>query len=65
MEWDGEERRKHRELTDEEVSRIAGRVFDLVYIQVGKNAFRLVLWVIGAGCLVVLAWLTKSGYLKP
>ena len=64
-----EEQVEERELTDAEIEAIADRVFDRVYTEIGKNAVRALLWLVGAGVTAVLAgaaaWFNSTGKLPP
>lgn len=56
------------ELTDEQIEAIAKRAadktLDKIYEEVGRSTIRLGLWVLGLGCLTLLAWLGVTGKLK-
>jgi hypothetical protein len=39
----------------------AAKVWELIYVEVGRNTIRGALWVIGIGCLVLAAWLAGTG----
>lgn len=49
---------------EELATRAAKKALDLVYLEVGKSVVRMALWVIGAGCVAVFAWLAATGRLK-
>lgn len=46
---------------DEIAQRAAAHALRLVYEEVGRNVVRAALWIIGAGCLALLAYLGLSG----
>ncbi len=52
---------------DDIAQRAAAHALRLVYEEVGRNVVRAALWIIGAGCLALLAYLGLSGKvpLKP
>ena len=39
----------------------AAKVWELIYVEVGRNTIRGALWVIGIGCVVLLTWLLGTG----
>jgi hypothetical protein len=52
------------QLTDEQIEKIADRVFERIYLNVGKSALKLGAWVIGIGATALMAWLGGKGLLK-
>lgn len=42
---------------DEIVDRAVNKVFDRIYVEVGKNVVRKVMWAIGLGATGLLVWL--------
>lgn len=63
--YKGPERRKHEQLTDEQVEQIAERAAEValekVYTQIGKSIVSKFLWLIGAASLAVLAYFKGKG----
>ena len=63
--YQGEERRKTVELSDDQIERIAERAAEValskVYQQIGKSVVQKILWVIGAASLAFFAWMNGSG----
>lgn len=39
----------------------AQAALELVYAEVGKSVVKAVLWVLGAGCIALFAWLAGTG----
>jgi hypothetical protein len=66
-EWKGEERRSNV-FSDEQIKTVADKVaekaLDIIYAQIGRSTIKLVLRVIGVGCVAVIAWLGATGKLK-
>jgi len=62
---DPDERRRSTWLSKDQINEIAQRAaahaLRLVYEEVGRNVVRAALWIIGAGCLALLAYLGLSG----
>ena len=62
---DRQNRRRQVWLSEEQLEaiaqRAAERAINKVYTEVGKSTVRAALWVIGAGCAAILAWLGLSG----
>ena len=62
------ERRQPRELTREEISKIASaaadEVLQRIYAEAGKTFLRSALYIIGAGVLALLTWLGATGKIK-
>jgi len=58
--WDGEERRKLRGLSDEEIDRIADRILEhsgrRLQLEIGKGSLRLGLRLLWAGCLALFGY---------
>lgn len=52
-------------LSDSQIELIAQRVEDRFYLRVGQKVVEKVLWVLGLGSLVLMAWLGGKGLLKP
>lgn len=51
-------------LSDSQIDLIANRVEDRFYKRVGQKVVEKVLWVLGLGFLVLMAWLGGKGVLK-
>ena len=51
-------------LSDDELARIKKQLLESVYADIGKTIIYKVLWMAGACVLVLLAWLTGSGYVR-
>ena len=49
------------EQLDELAERAAERALEKVYTQIGKSIVQKALWIIGAGCLSLFAWLKAKG----
>lgn len=63
--YQGEERRKIVELSDDQIERIAERAAEValskVYQQIGKSVVQKILWIVGAASLAFFAWMNGNG----
>lgn len=64
--YGGEERRKAVivKLSDEQIDAIVDRVYERIYIQIGKNVFKQILWLLGTLMLATLAYLGVTGKIQ-
>ena len=50
-------RQDDEQMTDEEIERVADRVFEKLQAQIGKNAIQASMWAASLAVLALLAWL--------
>ena len=64
----GPERRTHRDMSEEVMDaiaeRAAERALNHVYTAIGRSVITKALWVVGAACCSLAAWLAGSGTFK-
>lgn len=65
--YEGPERRAgiSEEQLEAIAERAAERALAKVYESIGRSVVKKMLWVLGAACLAILAWLGGSGKLLP
>lgn len=59
-----EERRRHVELTAEQIDIIKDAVLASVYEDIGRSLVKKILWVVGALLTGLLGWLAAKGYVS-
>lgn len=66
--YEGEERRRVPELSEDQIERIAERAAEValerVYTSIGKSVVNKVLWLVGAAALAVYAYFQGTGVSK-
>jgi len=55
---------RRRTLNEEELADLKNQLLESIYADIGKSVVKKVLWVFGAVCLSVFAWLVHSGNIK-
>jgi hypothetical protein len=45
-----------RKMSDEEIERVADRVFEKIQAQIGRNAIMALIWAIGVAALAILTY---------
>lgn len=71
MIWDGQERRVHVSLSEEQMEQIADKaaskavekVMDHIYQEIGKSVVKKIIMWIGVATVAVMAWLVGTGHL--
>ena len=53
-----------RRFTEEEMLDIKEQLLESIYTDIGKSIVKKFLWVVGACCFALLAWLNGSGHIK-
>ena len=68
MSWDGNERRSHLTLTEEQiqdiVKRVTERVVSNMYEEVGHSIVKKLSWLIGIVVVGLAVWLTHNDVIK-
>lgn len=59
--YDGEERRKSPQLTDEQLEQVADKVVERFHLYIGKAVIRAILYIIGPAAVLGYLWIKSKG----